>query len=269
MTEQQQQQQPRGSPSAPREQRLSFNPKAAAVLHLDRELVDKLYQARLKADLARRRHDHVEQVVQTTRFRRLQFHASVGVAHHLCHLFVGFLRNFGGLAAEVADDDVLSLVAQYDAGSEFEAAFFGGCPKMFLDVAALFDQKYSRQSYVGRSYLVRSERDDKGRRTASAICQHMIDSYLQGDFSAPLLSDDEGGFDDYRDLKDKYDLCGDRIRQRSVPNVDEAGPPKEGGKLSAPWNIVGTNYKLLRKSCFDPSVRIVDLYGQRMKSTGP
>ncbi|KAK3393496.1 hypothetical protein B0H63DRAFT_531315 [Podospora didyma] len=242
--------------AAPLERSSQFNPGAVtATLHLDGTLVDKLYQARVQADLARRRRDEAEQNLQAAIFRRLQFHAATGMAHHLCHLFVGFLRGFGGLGAAVTDDDVLRLVRRHDMGAEFEVLFFGGRPKMFTS-------QDTEGRCWGKSYLVK--RRPHRRRTAVAVDQERIERYLRGDFSLPLLTSREERtrpVEQYRDVKQRYTASEGHEGRRKVPNMDVVAV-KSQQQLSLPWDIKGQEYQMLRRACFDPSVRVVDLNGR-------
>ncbi|SPQ18557.1 c8fc23e9-1efd-473f-af24-dadee03ee630 [Thermothielavioides terrestris] len=154
-------------------EQLSFNPKAAAVLHLNWQLMEKLYWARLKADVARRQRRDDQHIADTVRFHRLQFHLAAMVTHHLCHLFVNFLRKFEDLAHEVADADLMRLVRRYDPGAEFEVDFFGGRPKLFIDYRGPREESYPGQSYV-------IKRGPNGSRVAAVVPQCKIESYLQG-----------------------------------------------------------------------------------------
>ncbi|KAJ4296156.1 hypothetical protein N0V88_004860 [Collariella sp. IMI 366227] len=99
------------------------NPRVSAILHLNWQLMDQLYRARLKA--AATQHDDERQTGPLLRFRRLHFHLAATVAHHFCHLFTNFLRGYDTLANEVSDADFLRLVGRYDPGKEFEKEFFG------------------------------------------------------------------------------------------------------------------------------------------------
>jgi len=154
-------------------ERLPFNPKAAAVLHLNWQLVEKLYWTRLKADVARRQRREDERLAETERFHRLQFHLAAMVTHHLCHLFVNFLRASEDLAYGVTDADFMRLVRRYDPGAEFEIEFFGGRPKLFLD-----HHGPREEAYAGQSYIIKRGRN--GGRMAAVVAQYKIESYLQG-----------------------------------------------------------------------------------------
>ncbi|KAH6619484.1 hypothetical protein B0J18DRAFT_370558 [Chaetomium sp. MPI-SDFR-AT-0129] len=155
-------------------EQFDFNPKAAAVLHLNWQLVEKLYWTRLKADVARRQQREDERLAETVRFHRLQFHLGAMVTHHLCHLFVNFLRGSDDLLARgITDTDFLRLVRRYDPGAEFEIDFFGGRPKLFIDRSAA-----SEQSYEGQSYVIKRGRG--GGRMAAVVAQYKIESYLKG-----------------------------------------------------------------------------------------
>lgn len=96
------------------------------------------------------------------------------VTHHLCHLFVNFLRGSDDLLARgITDTDFLRLVRRYDPGAEFEIDFFGGRPKLFIDRSAA-----SGQSYEGQSYVIKRGRG--GGRMAAVVAQYKIESYLKG-----------------------------------------------------------------------------------------
>ncbi|KAK4116533.1 hypothetical protein N656DRAFT_256571 [Canariomyces notabilis] len=243
-----------------------FNPKAAAVLHLNWQLVDKLYWARLMADVARRhRHEDVLET-QTVRFHRLQFHLAAMVTHHLCHLFVNFLREFEGLAGQVTDDDFLRLVKHHDPGAEFEAVFFGGRPKVFIDYKGPREE-----SYPGRSYVIRRA-SSNDRRVAAVVAQDRIEAYLKGvmllDFSVPLFTEAEGELplmEAYRDVKRRY---GDSKQesfqwQQGATGARRAAEVGSAGELSlsVPWNIHGAEYQTLKKASFDPAIRLADFQG--------
>ncbi|KAK4132357.1 hypothetical protein BT67DRAFT_86465 [Trichocladium antarcticum] len=239
-----------------------FNPKEAAVLHLNWQLVDKLYWTRLKADVARRHCRDDDHVAQTARFHRLQFHLAAMVTHHLCHLFVNFLRQCDALAGQVTDADFMRLVRRYDPGAEFEIDFFGGRPKLFIDHGG---PAAAADSYPGQSYVIR--RGGDSGRMAAAVAQYKIESYLQGDFSVPLLTEVEGEvfpMERYQEVKRRYGVARQgpcqwregRTGTRRVAEMGSADPP-----LSVPWNIQGSEYQRMKRACFDPAVRIVDSGG--------
>ncbi|KAK4180796.1 hypothetical protein QBC36DRAFT_306970 [Triangularia setosa] len=198
-----------------------FNPKAAAVLHLNSTLITKLYHARLKSDICRRHKRSDEALVQTQRFRRLGFHIAAMVTHHLCHLFVNFLRDYaqeGELRDRVTDGDFMRLVTRYDPGAEWEVDFFGGRVKLFVD----FDEEEGGGK--GESYVIK--RGGNGRRMAARVAEYKVESYLGGgksstmrmegrrtdtimaiDFSVPLLTEVEGEvfpLEKYQDVKRRY-----------------------------------------------------------------
>lgn len=151
------------------------------VLILKTQLVEKLYWTRLKSDIARRQRREDEQLAETARFHRLQFHLAAMVTHHLCHLFVNFLRESEDLVGQVTDADLMRLVRRYDPGAEFEIEFFGGRPKLFID-----QHGPREESYPGQSYVIKRGRN--GGRMAAVVAQYKIESYLQGgEFSASLL----------------------------------------------------------------------------------
>lgn len=136
------------------------------------QLVEKVYWTRLKADIARRQHRDSESQAETARFHRLQFHLAAMVTHHLCHLFVNYLRELDALRW-VTDADFMRLVTRYDPGAEFEVDFFGGRPKLFVDFVGPRED-----SYPGRSYVIK--RGPSGSRVAATVAQYKIESYLQG-----------------------------------------------------------------------------------------
>ncbi|KXX74095.1 hypothetical protein MMYC01_208906 [Madurella mycetomatis] len=241
--------------------RFKFNPKAAAVLHLNWQLVDKLYWTRLKADVARRHRREGETMAQTERFHRLQLHLASMVTHHLCHLFVNFLREFEGLAGLVTDADFMRLVTRYDPGAEFEVDFFGGRPKLFIDHSGPREESYSGQSYV-------IKRGGNDRRMAAAVAKYKIESYLKGDFSVPLLTEVEGEvfpMERYRDVKRRYGVSKHesgqwREGQTGTRRVAEAGSTVPQSP-NVPWNVQGADYQMLKRACLDPSIRLVDVLG--------
>ncbi|KAK3902337.1 hypothetical protein C8A05DRAFT_33956 [Staphylotrichum tortipilum] len=243
-------------------ERLPFNPKAAAVLHLNWQLVEKLYWTRLRADVARRQRREDECLAETSRFHRLQFHLAAMVTHHLCHLFVNFLRASEDLAYGVTDADFMRLVRRYDPGAEFEIEFFGGRPKLFLD-----HHGPREEAYAGQSYVIKRGRD--GGRMAAVVAQYKIESYLQGDFSVPLHTEVQGDvfpMERYQTVKRRHGVSGHescqwkegetgtRRRVAEVGSVDQQ-------HLGVPWDIQGAEYRMLKKACFDPATRVVDPRG--------
>ncbi|KAK3300786.1 uncharacterized protein B0H64DRAFT_23048 [Chaetomium fimeti] len=242
-------------------ERFDFDPKAAAVLHLNWQLMEKLYWTRLKADIARRQHRKEEHLAETVRFHRLQFHLAAMVTHHLCHLFVNFLRESEDLVHAVADADFMRLVRRYDPGAEFEIEFFGGRPKLFID------QPGSREdSYRGQSYVIK--RGKGGSRMAAVVAQYKIESYLKGDFSVPLLTEVQSEvfpMERYQDVlrrhgSSKHETCQWREGQTGTRRVAEVGSLDQQA-FSAPWDIQGTEYQMMKKASFDPSIRVVDPRG--------
>ncbi|KAK4167070.1 hypothetical protein QBC43DRAFT_256075 [Cladorrhinum sp. PSN259] len=234
-----------------------FNPKAAAVLHLNSVLIDKLYWARLKADVARRHRREDEHMAHAQRFRRLQFHLAAMVTHHLCHLFVNFLREFDGLSQEVTDADFMRLVTRYDPGAEFEVEFFGGRPKLFIDQSGGPEE----EKHVGQSFVIK--RGDNDRRMAAVVATYKIDSYLQGDFSVPLLTEVEGEvfpMERYQDVKRRYGdskLTSCHYKEGASKSPVDIGSAPER-PLGLPWDIKGQEYQLLKMACYDPAVRVVN-----------
>ncbi|KAK4190574.1 hypothetical protein QBC35DRAFT_75089 [Podospora australis] len=266
---------------SPQVEELRFNPKQAAVLHLNAQLVDKLYWARLKADVARRhrRQDDSEQMQHTTRFRRLQFHLAAMVTHHLCHLFVNFLKGFDGLEGEVSDGDFMRLVTRYDPGAEFEVEFFGGRPKLFID----HPRGPEDEKYTGKSFVIK--RGENGRRMAASVATYKLESYLQGDFSVPLLTEVEGEvfpMEKYQDLKRRYGeskltSChyskespdGRNHSLRPSPEIGSSGAStpdtQHSPPLGMPWNVKGPEYQLLKQASFDVAARVAQ--PMRVKTT--
>ncbi|KAL2128301.1 hypothetical protein VTI74DRAFT_9365 [Chaetomium olivicolor] len=238
-----------------------FDPKAAAVLHLNWQLMDKLYWTRLKADVARRQRREDEHQAETVRFHRLQFHLAAMVTHHLCHLFVNFLRGYEDLAHEVTDADFMRLVRRYDPGAEFEIDFFGGRPKLFIDHGGRKDESYPGQSYV-------IKRGPNGSRMAAVVAGYKIESYLKGDFSVPLLTQVEGEvfpMERYHDVKRRHGASRHesyqwREGQTGTRRVAEVGSFDEL-VLGAPWDIQGAEYRFLKRASFDPTIRLVDFRG--------
>jgi hypothetical protein len=101
------------------------------------------------------------------------------VTHHLCHLFVNFLRGYEDLAYEVTDGDIMRLVRRYDPGAEFEVEFFGGRPKLFIDHPNHHQHDGSKEErYAGKSYVIKRGRG--GSRMAAAVAGYKIESYLKG-----------------------------------------------------------------------------------------
>ncbi|KAL2166881.1 hypothetical protein VTG60DRAFT_2060 [Thermothelomyces hinnuleus] len=250
-----------------------FNPKAAAVLHLNwqakggipdkprSQLMEKLYWTRLKADIARRQRRDDAQQAETVRFHRLQFHLAAMVTHHLCHLFVNFLRETEELVHHVTDADLYRLVRRYDPGAEFEVDFFGGRPKLFID------QRGPREeSYPGQSYVIR--RGKGGSRMAAVVAQYKIESYLKGDFSVPLLTEVQAEvfpMERYQDVLrrfggSKHETWQWKEGQTGTRRVAEVGSYDQQA-FSVPWDIQGLEYQLMKKACFDPSIRVVDPRG--------
>jgi hypothetical protein len=97
------------------------------------------------------------------------------VTHHLCHLFVNFLRESEELVHSVTDADFMRLVRRYDPGDEFEIEFFGGRPKLFIDQRG---RPSHDESYPGQSYVIK--RGPNGSRMAAVVAQYKMESYLQG-----------------------------------------------------------------------------------------
>ena len=64
----------------------------------------------------------------------------------------------------------------------------------------------------------------------------------------------------YRDVKQRYSASEGHEGRRKVTSIDVAAVKSQ--PLSMPWDIKGQEYQMLRRACFDPSVRIVDLNGR-------
>nr|CDP23194.1 Putative protein of unknown function [Podospora anserina S mat+] len=260
-----------------------FNPKSAAILHLNTHLVTKLYHSRLKSDISRRHKRFDASEAQTARFRRLAFHIAAMVTHHLCHLFVNYLRDHaqeGELRDKVTDADFMRLVTRYDPGAEWEVEFFGGRPKLFVDWDGGDDK-----SEKGASFVIKRGGGKNGRRMAAGVAGYKVESYLGGDFSVPLITEVEGEvfpMEKYQDVKRRYGGSrltdchhGGKKVSSSKENSPSVGSEAEGqfgeGKgqeigsrmavmdqpLGLPWNIQGQEYQLLKQACFDPAVRVV------------
>ncbi|KAL2193765.1 hypothetical protein P885DRAFT_44533 [Corynascus similis CBS 632.67] len=263
-------------------EQFDFNPKAAAVLHLNwqvsdftchgsssykkdadtrPQLMEKLYWTRLKADIARRQRRDDEQLAETVRFHRLQFHLAAMVTHHLCHLFVNFLRETEELVHHVTDADLYRLVRRYDPGAEFEIEFFGGRPKLFIDQRGPREETYPGQSYV-------IKRGKGGSRMAALVAQYKIESYLKGDFSVPLLTEIQAEvfpMERYQDVLrrhggSKHEACQWNEGQTGTRRVAEVGSYDQQA-FSVPWDIQGVEYQMMKKACFDPSIRVIDPRG--------
>ncbi|KAK0660509.1 hypothetical protein QBC41DRAFT_341081 [Cercophora samala] len=257
-----------------------FNPKAAAVLHLNAHLITKLYHARLKSDISRRHKRSDEAEAQTARFRRLGFHVAAMVTHHLCHLFVNFLRDYaqeGELRDKVTDGDFMRLVTRYDPGAEWEVEFFGGRVKLFVD----WDGQ-GGESEKGESFVIKRGGGGGGRRMAARVAGYKVESYLGGDFSVPLLTEVEGEvfpMEKYQDVKRRYGNSrvtdchhgGKNSSKENSPSVGSEAEALGKGKtpeigsriavvdqpLGLPWNIQGQEYQLLKQACLDAAVRVV------------
>ncbi|KAL1837259.1 hypothetical protein VTJ49DRAFT_4083 [Mycothermus thermophilus] len=257
-----------------------YDPKAAAVLHLNWQLVEKLYWTRLKADVARRQQRDEEQQACTARFRRLQFHLAAMVTHHLCHLFVNYLREAADpvLRAAVTDADMLRLVRRYDVGAEFEVDFFGGRPKLFVDQRGpgVSSGVVGRdESYPGQSYVIK--RGPRGERVAAVVQMYKIESYLQGDFSVPLLTEVQGAvlpMERYHDLLRRYGGSKQEAAQWHEGKTGGLGSATRGPRRVAaevgstdaitfdvPWDVVGRDYQMLKRACYDPTIKVVDRKG--------
>ncbi|KAK4216999.1 hypothetical protein QBC37DRAFT_309090 [Rhypophila decipiens] len=263
-------------------EKLKFNPKEEAVLHLSWELVDKLYWTRLKADtwsiysLSSQDKEKGEQP-KMVRFKGLQFHLATMVAHHLCHLFMDLLMkgDDNPLADKVDEVRVLRLAQRYDAGEEFENEFFGGRPRLFIDGTFNDASKGPEERYAGQSYLVK--RGEDSRRIGAVIPLDRIEEYLRGDFSSPLLSagyseKDDSRFELYRDIKRRYRGPGiarehnkghkNDNKRISEAELEATADIVENGSFDhLPWDVKIDEYKMLKKACYNPSVRLVDTLG--------
>jgi hypothetical protein len=86
------------------------------------------------------------------------------------------------------------------------------------------------------------------------------------DFSVPLLTEVEGDvfpMERYQDVMrrfggSKHESCHWKEGQTGTRRVAEVGSLDQQ-PLSVPWDIQGTEYHLMKRACFDPAIRIVDL----------
>lgn len=58
----------------------------------------------------------------------------------------------------------------------------------------------------------------------------------------------------------KHDNCPWREGSTGTRRVAEVGSSSQQ-PLGVPWNIVGTEYQMMKMACFDPAIRIVDSKG--------
>lgn len=99
------------------------------------------------------------------------------------------------------------------------------------------------------------------------------------DFSYPLLlpsysEKHHTSFELYRDVKRRYEWSNKTNSKRlsyygdvkdekahSTTSKTEQGSGDDSDKFSLPWDIKDAEYGLLKKACYDPSVRLVDMLG--------
>lgn len=91
---------------------------------------------------------------------------------------------------------------------------------------------------------------------------------LVTDFSVPLLTEVQSEvfpMERYQDVlrrhgSSKHETCQWREGQTGTRRVAEVGS-FEPQAFSAPWDVQGTEYQMMKKACFDPSIRFVDPRG--------
>lgn len=90
------------------------------------------------------------------------------------------------------------------------------------------------------------------------------------DFSAPLLTEVEGAvspMERYQDVKRRYGVSKHESWQwregatgGTRRRVADVGSPSQQSP-GVPWNIQGAEYRMLKRACFDPAIRMVDFRG--------
>ena len=76
----------------------------------------------------------------------------------------------------------------------------------------------------------------------------------------------------FRDVRRRYEGSGssrekkqkEKQKRDVVVNVGQSGKSKSGEEeqpFSLPWDVKDEEYRMLKKACFDPSVRLVDMHG--------
>lgn len=93
---------------------------------------------------------------------------------------------------------------------------------------------------------------------------------MKTDFSSPLIPISEEGdtFELYRDVRRRYEGSDREKKQKQrrdvVVDVGQSGKSESREReqpFSLPWDVKDEEYRLLKKACFDPSVRLVDMHG--------
>ncbi|KAG7292697.1 hypothetical protein NEMBOFW57_002734 [Staphylotrichum longicolle] len=103
---------------------------------------------------------------------------------------------------------------------------------------------------------------------AAVVALYKIESYLQGDFSVPLHTEVQGEIfpmERYQEVKRRYgasghESCQWREGQTGTRRVSEVGSSGQQ-PLVVPWDVQGTEYQMVKRACFDPTIRIVDSRG--------
>jgi hypothetical protein len=88
------------------------------------------------------------------------------------------------------------------------------------------------------------------------------------DFSVPLLTEVQSEvfpMERYQDIlrrhgSSKNETCQWREGQTGTRRVADVGSLDQQA-FSAPWDIQGMEYQMMKKACFDPSIRVVDPRG--------
>jgi hypothetical protein len=88
------------------------------------------------------------------------------------------------------------------------------------------------------------------------------------DFSVPLLTEVQGDvfpMERYQEVMRKYgatkhESCQWREGQTGTRRVAEVGSFDQQ-PVNVPWDIHGSEYQLLKRACFDPTVKMVDPEG--------
>jgi hypothetical protein len=70
-------------------------------------------------------------------------------------------------------------------------------------------------------------------------------------------------FEKFRDVKKRYKETGHEENAHDAIHSSGAGSPRSSKDKPhlVPWDVTGDEYELLKKSCCDPSVRLVDTHG--------
>lgn len=83
------------------------------------------------------------------------------------------------------------------------------------------------------------------------------------------ISEEGVGFELYRDVRRRYEKDSSwegkqKQKREVVGDVGQAEMSESSNKeqpFSLPWDVKDEEYRLLKKACFDPSVRLVDMHG--------